>query len=79
MLLIHSAIVISREGLVVDGKLVVVFQVNGFSTQPGQSLAIIGSCDELGHWDHSFAYRIEHVNSNTWIATVAFNLKSLQF
>ncbi len=70
-----TAIVISKEGAFVDGKLVVVFQVNGFSTQPGQSMALIGSCDELGNWNHSSAYRMEYVNSNTWIATVAFNPK----
>ena len=68
-----TAIVISSEGQIVEGKLVAVFQINGFSTQPGQSMALIGSCDELGNWNHSSAYRMEFVNSNTWIATVAFN------
>ena len=49
-----------------------VFQINGFSTQPGQSLSIIGDCEELGHWNHEKAYRMEYVNDNTWVATIAF-------
>lgn len=68
-----TALVISQEGQPVQGSLVVVFLLNGFETQPGQSLAIVGSCDELGTWDHNHAYGMEYVNQNTWIATVAFN------
>jgi cyclomaltodextrin glucanotransferase len=45
----------------------------GFETQPGQSMSIIGSCPELGEWDHPRAYGMEYVNANTWIATIAFN------
>ena len=69
----NSAIVISAEGIPVEASLVVVFQINGFVTQPGQSIAIIGDCDELGHWDHAKAYGMEYVNQNTWTATVGFN------
>ena len=68
-----TAIVISAEGQPVEGKVVVVFQINGFETQPGQSMSIIGSCPELGEWDHPRAYGMEYVNANTWIATIAFN------
>ena len=69
----NSAMVISAEGVPVEAALVVVFQINGFETQPGQSIAIIGDCDELGHWDHAKAYGMEYVNQNTWTATVGFN------
>ena len=68
----NTAMVISVEGKPVSAPLVAVFQINGFSTQPGQSLSIIGDCEELGHWDHEKAYRMEYVNDNTWVATIAF-------
>jgi len=68
-----TAIVISKAGQLVQGNVVVVFLLNGFETRPGQSLAIVGSSDELGQWDHNRAYGMEYVNQNTWIATVAFN------
>jgi cyclomaltodextrin glucanotransferase len=69
----NSAMVISAEGVPVQAPLVAVFQINGFETQPGQSLAIIGDCDELGDWDHAKAYGMEYVNDNTWTATVGFD------
>ena len=69
----NSAMVISCEGRPVEAPLVVVFQINGFATQPGQSLAIVGDCDELGNWDHANAYGMEYVNDNTWVATVGFH------
>jgi cyclomaltodextrin glucanotransferase len=69
----RSAMVISVAGQPVQGDVVVVFQLNGFETKPGQSLAIVGSCDELGNWHHDDAYGMEYVNQNTWIASVPFN------
>ena len=67
-----TALVISADGQPVEAPLVVVLQINGFETQPGQSLAIIGDCEELGNWDHDKSYGMEFVNENTWIATVGF-------
>ena len=67
----NSAMVISVEGRPVQAPLVVVFQVNGCDTA-WSSLAIVGDCDELGHWDHAKAYGMEYVNDNTWVATVGF-------
>ena len=49
------------------------FKINGFETQPWQSLAFIGHCDELGNWDHANSYGMEFLNENTWIATVGFS------
>ncbi|MCP9775920.1 alpha-amylase family glycosyl hydrolase [Cyanobium sp. WAJ14-Wanaka] len=69
----YSARVFSVEGLRVQGQVVGVFQLNGYHSQPGQRIAITGSCPELGEWDHSLSYGMEYVNSNTWIAEVAFN------
>ena len=68
-----TAVVISVEGQPVTGQVVAVFQVNGFETKPGQSLAITGSCEELGAWDHDRCFGMEYVNDNTWLATVPFD------
>ena len=68
-----TAIVISVEGEPVSGQVVAVFQVNGFATQPGQRLAITGSCHELGAWDHDRSFGMEYVNDNPWLATVPFD------
>ena len=68
-----TAVVISVEGQPVTGQVVAVFQVNGFETKPGQSLAITGSCEELGGWDHDRCFGMEYVNDNTWLATVPFD------
>jgi cyclomaltodextrin glucanotransferase len=69
----HSGHLLHQIGAPVSGNLICTFQLNGFTTKPGQSLAIIGSSAELGNWDHARAYGMEYVNSNTWIAEVAFN------
>jgi cyclomaltodextrin glucanotransferase len=69
----NSAMVISCEGRPVEAPLLVVFQINGFATQPGQSLTIVGDCDEFGNWDHAKAYGMEYVKDNTWVATVGFH------
>ena len=59
--------------MIITSKEPGIFQINGFATQPGQSLAIVGDCDELGNWDHANAYGMEYVNDNTWVATVGFD------
>jgi cyclomaltodextrin glucanotransferase len=69
----HSGHLLHQIGAPVSGDVICTFQLNGFETKPGQSLAIIGSSPELGNWDHAKAYGMEYVNSNTWIAEVAFD------
>jgi len=66
----RSAKLLSLPGRPVSAPVVAVMQLNGFRTQPGQRLAITGSCAELGAWDHSKSYAMEYVNANTWIAEV---------
>ena len=66
----QAALVLERTGAPVTGDLVGVFQLNGYHCQPGERLAITGSCAELGHWDGALSYGMEYVNSNTWIAEV---------
>ena len=70
----NSAMVISAEGVPVEAALVVVFQINGFETQPGQSIAIIGDCEELGHWimqglRHGIC-KSEYVDGNYWFQSI---------
>jgi len=69
----ESARVISVLGKRVKGPVVGIFQLNGYKTKPGESIALTGDCPELGNWDPKHAYRLEFVNSNTWIGEVAFH------
>ena len=62
----------------VEGPVVGVFQLNGYETKPGESVAITGDCPELGHWDPKHAYGLEYVNSNTWIGEVPFQASAGQ-
>jgi cyclomaltodextrin glucanotransferase len=68
-----SVRVLERQGQRVHGPVVGVFQLNGYVTKPGESLAITGCCPELGGWDHARAYGLEYVNANTWIGEVPFD------
>lgn len=68
-----QAIVLSKLGQPVMGQLVGVFQLNGYQAEFGESIAITGSCPELGGWDHDRAYGMEYVNANTWIAEVSLD------
>ncbi|WP_367875355.1 alpha-amylase family glycosyl hydrolase [Luteolibacter sp. Populi] len=69
----QSAHVFAVRGEVVDSKVIVRLQVNGAPTQPGDRLAVIGDCPELGNWDLREAYELECVNSNTWFGEVPFD------
>ncbi|MFD0893737.1 hypothetical protein KBB96_09965 [Luteolibacter ambystomatis] len=68
----NQAIVIAVRGGPVRGRCVVRLQVNGAPTQPGDTLAVIGDCPELGKWDLAKAHRMECVNANTWFAEIPF-------
>ncbi|MDB6077461.1 MAG: amyA [Akkermansiaceae bacterium] len=65
--------VLAVRGKRVRGKTVIRVQINGAPTHPGDSLALIGDCDELGHWDLSSAFQLECVNSNTWFGELVFD------
>ena len=69
-----AAIVISVVGAPVVGKTVVAFQVNGYATEPGEAIAVIGDAPELGSWDFNRAYVLEYVNANTWFGEVPFEI-----
>jgi cyclomaltodextrin glucanotransferase len=68
-----QAMVFSYVGKHIQGKAVVRLQVNGFITHPGDKIALIGDCPELGQWDLSKAIPLEYVNTNTWFGELAFN------
>ena len=74
----ESARLLSLVGQRVEGPVVGVFQLNGYETKPGESVAITGDCPELGHWDPKHAYGLEYVNSNTWIGEVPFQASAGQ-
>lgn len=69
----NQAVVLAYCGEAVRGQTVARVQVNGAPTQPGEQLAIIGDCPELGKWDLRNAYLMECVNANTWIAEIPFD------
>ncbi len=46
------------------------FILNGFSTQLGQRVKVIGNCPELGNWDLEKGFQLEYINSNMWLGTL---------
>ncbi|HEY9650944.1 MAG TPA: alpha-amylase family glycosyl hydrolase [Coleofasciculaceae cyanobacterium] len=68
-----EVIIISHVGERVKAKTIVRAQLNGVQTQPGEAIAIIGDCPELGNWDISKAYRLEYINTNTWFGEIPFD------
>lgn len=65
-------VVLSYVGDRVKGKTIVRAQLNGITTQYGETLAVVGDCPELGNWDISKAYRLEYINENTWFGEIPF-------
>ena len=57
----------------VQGRSIARIQLNGANTQPGDKVAIIGDCPELGEWDITKAIMMEYVNLNVWFTEIAFN------
>lgn len=62
----NGAIVLTVQGERVRAKSIIRLQVNGAPTCPGDRLAVISDCPELGKWDLQKAYHLECVNSTTW-------------
>lgn len=60
-----GARVLSISGSAVEATVVAKFQLNGFFTQPGQSVVVSGDVPELGEWDLRRAPRLEFVNADT--------------
>ncbi|MGL5033355.1 MAG: alpha-amylase family glycosyl hydrolase [Microcystaceae cyanobacterium] len=68
-----EVIVLSYIGDRVQGQTIVRVQINGITTQPGESVVVTGDCPELGHWDINKAYALEYINANTWFGEIPFN------
>ncbi len=67
-----EVIILSHIGNPVEGQTIARVQVNGISTQPGETVVVTGDCPELGNWDLSKAYALEYINSNTWFGEIPF-------
>lgn len=48
-------------------------QVNHAPTEPGDRLAVLGDCAELGSWDIRQCVPLECINSNTWFAEISIS------
>ncbi|MCW1925153.1 alpha-amylase family glycosyl hydrolase [Luteolibacter arcticus] len=68
----QSARVFAIRGNPVEAKAVIRLQINGAPTKPGDRLAVIGDCEELGQWDLRGAYHLDCINSNTWFGEIPF-------
>ncbi len=68
-----QAKVFSFVGTLLEGRSIARVQLNGANTQPGDRLAIIGGCPELGEWDIDKAVVMEYVNPNLWFTEIAFD------
>jgi cyclomaltodextrin glucanotransferase len=68
-----DAIVLAVDTPPIKGESVIVFQVNGCPTQPGEYVAVLGNSPELGEWNEGRGVRLEYINSNTWQGSLAFD------
>ena len=60
----------------------VTFTVNGYVTQYGQDMYVVGNVPELGNWNPANAVKLNWVDSDTWSGPVSFTTsagQSIQF
>ncbi|MEG4011985.1 MULTISPECIES: alpha-amylase family glycosyl hydrolase [unclassified Microcoleus] len=69
----REVIIFSHVGERIKAKTIVRAQLNSVETQPGERVAVIGDCPELGNWDISKAYPLEYINTNTWFGEIPFD------
>ncbi len=65
-------IILSYIGDRVKGKTIARVQLNGITTQPGETVVVTGDCPELGNWNIERAYALEYINPNTWFGEIPF-------
>ena len=53
------------------GAMEITFVLNGFRTEYGQHVKVIGNCPELGGWDLEKGFRLEYINENMWLGNIA--------
>ena len=68
-----EVVVLSHQGEIVEGKIVVRVQLNDVQTQLGETVVVTGDCPELGNWDIDKACPLEYINQNTWFGEIPFN------
>ena len=68
-----EAVVLSKKAPPVAAQSVIRLLVNGAPTLPGDRLAVIGNCEELGGWDLQHACDLECVKGNCWFGELPFN------
>jgi cyclomaltodextrin glucanotransferase len=68
-----EAVVLAVHDEPVQGRAVIVFQLNTCPTQPGEYVGVLGNCEELGEWHEARAIRLEYINANTWQGAVKFD------
>lgn len=56
----------------VPGDVTVTFTVNGFVSQPGQDMYVVGNTPELGNWNPANAVPLTWQDSDTWSGPVTF-------
>jgi len=66
-------VVLSYVGERVKGQVIARVQVNGISTQPEETIVVVGDCPELGNWDILKAFPLEYINANTWFGEIPFD------
>ena len=62
----------------VPGGSTVTFTVNGFVTQPGQDMFVVGNVPELGNWNTANAVPLTWQSSSTWSGPVVFTTSAGQ-
>lgn len=68
-----GAFVLAVEGEPLRATTVVKFQINGYVTHPGETMAVSGDVPELGGWDPGRAPHLEFINGDAWFAEVGFD------
>jgi len=68
----RGVVVLSHVGDRIKAQTIIRAQLNGVQTQPGEWIAVVGDCPELGNWDIAKAYPLEYINSNTWFGEIPF-------
>ncbi|HEX4955970.1 MAG TPA: carbohydrate-binding module family 20 domain-containing protein [Thermoanaerobaculia bacterium] len=68
----RSSLVLAARPCTAGEAVRVDFTVNGFVTQPGQDLYVVGNKPELGNWDVTKAVRLNWVDTDTWSGPVFF-------
>ena len=68
----QEAIVLEVNGRPREASSLARLQLNGFKTNPGQIVAVIGDVPELGEWDLARAVKLEYIHDNLWQGDVAF-------